>query len=177
MDRRDELAMREAESWHAFRAEVQAVPSERREEEGVVPGWSVKDLVSHCGGWARFSADHLEAIGNGTFADPFDGVPDDHWDRVSQEMIEESRRMSFEEVLAAPRSRSPRPVWGAVSNVSDEAADFFAGETPSTTTSTARRSKPSVSVARRQQHVDPQAMATYEYVCMRCEHSSSRSAP
>ncbi len=123
--------MREAESWHAFRAEVQAVPSDRREDEGVVPGWSVKDLVSHCGGWARFSADHLEAIGNGTFADPFDGVPDEHWDRVSQEMIEESRRMSFEEVLrGAEESRArARSVWSVLPNVSEEAARLFAEET------------------------------------------------
>jgi len=131
MDRRDELAKREAESWGAFRAEVEAVPSDRREVEGVVPGWSVKDLVQHCGGWARFSADQLEAIGSGTFTDPFDGVPDEHWDRVSQEMIEESRRMSFEDVLrGAEESRARvRSVWSALSNVTEEAERFFAEET------------------------------------------------
>ncbi|HEY2802622.1 MAG TPA: maleylpyruvate isomerase N-terminal domain-containing protein [Actinomycetota bacterium] len=131
MDRRDELATREAESWRAFLSEIQAVPSDRREDEGVVPGWSVKDLVSHCGGWARFSADQLQAIGNGTFTDPFDGVPDEHWDRVSQEMIEESRRTSFEEVLrGAEEARArARSVWSALPTVSDEATHFFSEET------------------------------------------------
>jgi hypothetical protein len=131
MDRRDELATREAESWRAFLSEVEAVPSDRREDEGVVPGWSVKDLVSHCGGWARFSADQLQAIGNGTFTDPFDGVPDEHWDRVSQAMIEESRRMSFEEVLrGAEEARArARSVWSELPEVSDEAERFFAEET------------------------------------------------
>jgi hypothetical protein len=131
MDRPDELATREAESWRAFLSEVEAVPSDRREDEGVVPGWSVKDLVSHCGGWARFSADQLQAIGNGTFTDPFDGVPDEHWDRVSQAMIEESRRMSFEEVLrGAEEARArARSVWSELPEVSDEAERFFAEET------------------------------------------------
>jgi len=131
MDPRVELAEREAESWRAFLAEVEAVPSDRREDEGVVPGWSVKDLVSHCGGWARFSAGQLEAIGNGTFADPFDGVPDEHWDRVSQEMIEESRRMTFEEVLqGAEEARArARAIWSALPTVSDEATRFFSEET------------------------------------------------
>jgi len=131
MDRREDLAKREAESWTAFLTEVEAVPSERRSVEGVVPGWSVKDLVHHCGGWAGFSADQLEAIGNGTFKDPFDGVPDEHWDRVSQEMIEESRRMSFEEVLqGAEEARArARSVWGALPAVSDDAARFFSEET------------------------------------------------
>jgi hypothetical protein len=64
-------------------------------------------------------------------AETGEDVPDEHWDRVSQEMIEESRRMSFEEVLrGAEESRArARSVWGAVSTVSEEAADFFAGET------------------------------------------------
>src|SRR3954471_17605844 len=98
METHEELAERETESWEALLAEVQAVPPARREAEGVVPGWSVKDLVWHCAGWARFSADHLEAAADGTFADPFDGVPDEHWDRVSQEMIDDGRRMTFDEV-------------------------------------------------------------------------------
>ena len=128
---RDDLATRENESWRALLSEVEAVPAGRRDVEGVVPGWSVKDLVWHCGGWARFSADHLEALGDGPFTDPFDGVPDEHWDRVSQEMIEESRRMSFEDVLrGAEESRArARSVWSALPGVSEEAARFFAGET------------------------------------------------
>ncbi|MFL5767070.1 MAG: maleylpyruvate isomerase N-terminal domain-containing protein [Actinomycetota bacterium] len=131
MDRREELAAREAESWKALLGEIEAVPSERRNVEGVVPGWSVKDLVAHCGGWARFSADRLERTGSHPFTDPFDDAPDEHWDRVSQEMIDESRPMSFEDVLrAAEAARNRvRSVWSALPGASDEAARFFSEET------------------------------------------------
>jgi hypothetical protein len=131
VDRRDELTTREAESWRALLAEVEAVPSERWDEGGVVPGWSVKDLVHHCGGWAGFSADQLEAMRNGTFRDPFEGIPDEHWDRVSQEMIDESRGMSFEEVLrGAEEARArARSVWSALPTVTEEAERFFLAET------------------------------------------------
>jgi hypothetical protein len=181
MDLPDELAKREAESWQAFLAEVEAVPSGLRSVEGVVPGWSVKDLVHHCGGWAGFSADQLEATGNGPFRDPFDGVPDEHWDHVSQEMIEESRRLNFEEVLrGAEESRArSRSAWSALSNVSEEAARFFAEETSEhTTTSTARRSALSVSVAKRRQPVvcSTQWPPTSTSACA-ASTSSSRSVP
>jgi hypothetical protein len=129
VDRREALE-REAAGWGAFLAEVDAVPPDRREVEGVVPGWSVKDLVVHCAGWARFAADHLEAT-DGTFTDPFGNEPDEHWDALSQDMIEASRAMSFEEALreaeeARVRARS---VWSALGSPSDEAARFFSDET------------------------------------------------
>ncbi|MFL5737058.1 MAG: maleylpyruvate isomerase N-terminal domain-containing protein [Actinomycetota bacterium] len=131
MDRREELLNREAESWQAFVSEVEGVPVDRRSVEGVVPGWSVKDLVHHCGGWARFSGDQLEARASGTFRDPFEGVPDEHWDRVSQEMIDESRRMSFEDVLrdAEDARARARSIWSTLPTVTDDAARFFSDET------------------------------------------------
>jgi hypothetical protein len=42
---RDELLEREHASWSAFEAAVGRVPPDRRAVDGVVPGWSVKDLI------------------------------------------------------------------------------------------------------------------------------------
>jgi hypothetical protein len=131
MDRHEELLEREAESWRALLAEVEGVPSERRPVEGVVPGWSVSDLVHHCGGWAAFAADHLEVLGSGAFVDPFEGAADDHWDRISQEMIESSRGKNFDDVLrGAEEARlRVRSVWEALPDAGEDAARFFAEET------------------------------------------------
>ncbi len=52
---RDELLQREARAWDALEAAVARVPDDRRAEEGVVPGWSTKDLVWHCGYWAGWA--------------------------------------------------------------------------------------------------------------------------
>jgi hypothetical protein len=58
---RDELLEREHASWSAFEAAVGRVPADRRADDGVEPGWSVKDLVWHCAYWAGFCADTIEA--------------------------------------------------------------------------------------------------------------------
>ena len=44
---RDELLEREHASWSALEAAVGRVPADRRAVDGVVPGWSVKDLLWH----------------------------------------------------------------------------------------------------------------------------------
>ena len=107
------------------------MPRERLETEGVVPGWSVKDIVWHCAGWARFAADHLESIGAGTFRDPFEGLPDTHWDAVSQEMIDESRDMTFDEVRSrAEEARERvRGVLSSLPTVDELATQWFSDET------------------------------------------------
>jgi hypothetical protein len=131
MERRDELAAKERSGWETFLGVVDTVPSERRSDPGVVPGWSVKDIVWHCAGWARFAGDHLEDIEKGTFTDPFDGTDDAHWDRVSQEMIDVSRGMSFEQVVAGSEAERLRlhGIWSALPEIGDEAAHWFSEET------------------------------------------------
>jgi len=62
---RDELLEREDEAWSALVAVVAAVPADRRETEGVVPGWSTRDLVWHCAAWAGYADDVLERIRRG----------------------------------------------------------------------------------------------------------------
>ena len=49
---REELLQREEKAWAEFVAEVGRVPEHLRGNEGVVPGWSVNDLVFHPGKWA-----------------------------------------------------------------------------------------------------------------------------
>ena len=131
MDLREELAERERTSWDAFVAEVDAVPQERLTTEGVVPGWSVKDIVWHCAGWARFAGDHLQSMRDGTFRDPFEGVPDEHWDAVSQEMIDAARAMSVAEVRrGAEEARTRvRGMLSSLPEVDELAARWFSEET------------------------------------------------
>src|SRR5688572_17561905 len=57
---RQEMLEREAESWRRFAETVAAVPAERRDVEGVVPGWTIHDLVWHVGYWAGYAADVIE---------------------------------------------------------------------------------------------------------------------
>jgi hypothetical protein len=130
-DRRDELAEKERTTWDAFLSVVETVPAELRASEGVVPGWSVKDLVWHCGEWARFAGEHLEQMQTGTFVDPFEGVEPAHWDEVSQRMIDESRAMTWEEVLAGAEARRVRvrDIWSSLDPIDDEAAEWFGEET------------------------------------------------
>jgi hypothetical protein len=130
-ERRDELAQRELDAWGAFLGVVATVPEDRRMSEGVVPGWSVKDLVWHCAEWARFAGGHLEQMKGGTFVDPFEGVPDAHWDAVSQAMVDEARTMTWDEVLAGAEVRRARArgIWASLPAIDDEAAHWFGEET------------------------------------------------
>jgi|SRR5215210_2487261 len=57
---REEMLGREDEAWRRFAETVRAVPADRREAEGVVPGWTVHDLVWHVGYWAGYAADVIE---------------------------------------------------------------------------------------------------------------------
>lgn len=130
-DTPEELATKENTAWRYFLDAVGSVPADRLADEGVVPGWSVKDLVWHCAEWARFAGEHLGHMQGGTFKDPFEGVDPAHWDRLSQEMIDESRTMSFDEVLAGAEARrtAVRDVVASLPSIDDEAARWFADET------------------------------------------------
>ena len=62
---RQQLLDREASSWEALMGAVARVPEPRRTELGVVPGWSVADLVWHCGYWVDDAARRIELIAAG----------------------------------------------------------------------------------------------------------------
>ncbi len=102
MERQD-LLDREASSWDAFMAAVARVTAERRTEAGVVPGWSVHDLVWHCGFWADDAARKIELIA----ADRQEPErPEAEWQAMNDDVAEQSRSMAWEEVVA--RSEAAR---------------------------------------------------------------------
>ena len=107
---RDELLGREDEAWAGFVDAFAAVSEDRRDVPGAVPGWSVKDLVWHCGYWADYAGDLLERMTAGQPA-----PPDQDWDEV---------------VVAAERGRDrAREALIAMPDVTDTAASEFGGET------------------------------------------------
>jgi DinB superfamily len=123
---RDELLQREDTAWSAFVDAFAAVPDDRRDVEGAVPGWSVKDLVWHCGYWADYVGDVLERIAAGQ-PEP----PDQDWDELNRMVIEDGRGMSWDEVIiAAERGRDrARSALVAMTDVIDTAASEFTDET------------------------------------------------
>ena len=41
-------------SWGEMTTVVDAIPPERMDEPGVVPGWSVRDMLAHLAGYERY---------------------------------------------------------------------------------------------------------------------------
>ena len=62
---REALLEREANAWLDLQAAFGAVPPDRREVEGVVPGWSTHDLLWHCAYWAADAGDSLDRLRRG----------------------------------------------------------------------------------------------------------------
>ncbi len=125
---RQELLDREAASWDAFLTAVGRVPAERRTEIGAVPGWSVHDLVWHCGFWADDAARRIELIA----ADRQEPErPEAVWQAMNDDVAEQSKAMSWEEVVArseAARERI-RAALESLPEPSPAAASEFADET------------------------------------------------
>ncbi len=123
---REEMLAREDVAWKAFVASVDALPEDRRDVEGVVPGWSAKDLAWHNGYWAGYVADVLEAIGAGN------PVPaDQDWDALNDQVIVDGRAMSWDDIWTRSeenRSRA-RAALAALTEVTAAAEEEFSGET------------------------------------------------
>jgi hypothetical protein len=126
MQQHRELLDREDRAWLAFVDAFSLVPDARREDEGVVPGWSVKDLVWHCGYWTGYVADLVERAARG------DGpAPDQDWDGVNALVVEEGRGMTWDEIIVrseANRARF-RAALPGVTELSDDLLEDIAGET------------------------------------------------
>ncbi len=126
---RDELLKREEAAWTEFVAEVGRVPEHRRGDLGVVPGWSVNDLVFHNGKWAGVAAEKLEAIGASGSAG--EDEPDGVWEGKNELWAAESKSMLYQEAMARAledRERA-RAALQALPEVTDEAASWFHEET------------------------------------------------
>lgn len=125
---RQQLLDREASSWEALMGAVARVPEPRRTELGVVPGWSVADLVWHCGYWVDDAARRIELIAAGR---PEPEEPEAVWQKTNDEVAEQSKAMSWDEVVGrseAARERI-RTVFAALSDVPSAAESEFVDET------------------------------------------------
>ena len=126
---RDELLKREEAAWDEFVAEVGRVPEHRRGDQGVVPGWSVNDLVFHNGRWAGVAAEKLGAlVASGSVGEE---EPDEAWGGKNELWAAESKSMLYQEAMARAledRERA-RAALSALPEVTDEAASWFTEET------------------------------------------------
>jgi hypothetical protein len=122
----EELLQREDESWRAFVDAFSAVPEDRRDVAGVVPGWSVHDMVWHCGYWAGFVVDVLANIARG---EPTND--DQDWDAINDSVAQEGRTMTWDDVVgASERNRTAvREALSALPTLTDKAVAEFGGET------------------------------------------------
>ena len=153
-----ELLEREEAAWAEFVAEVNRVPEHRRGEEGVVPGWSVNDLVFHNGRWAGVAAEKLGSIRDTGSAGEDD--PDEVW----REERPLGRRVEVDavpggDVARARRSRGcARGVAGAPRGHRRSCFLVQGGDASTTTRSTRRRSaaSPTASASRRSSRRAPQ---------------------
>jgi hypothetical protein len=124
---RDEMLRREEDGWAALMAAVERVPLDRRSEAGVVPGWSVKDLVWHCGRWADWVREPLERIAAGSY----ERDREYPWGQMNDDWAEESGGLSWDEVTsgAATMRRDAIAALQALAVVDDDAVREFNGET------------------------------------------------
>lgn len=123
-----QLLDREASSWDALMAAVARVPDDRMTEPGVVPGWSVADLVWHCGYWADDAARRIESIAAGN---PEPDDPEPVWQMTNDEVAEQSKAMSWDEIVTrseAARGRI-RAVLSSLAEIPPPAESEFVDET------------------------------------------------
>jgi hypothetical protein len=130
-DRHDQLLDREETAWSRMWAQVERVPSGERVREGVVGDWSVQDMVWHCARWADFCAEYLDVMRAGVFTDPFASEPDEHWDRMNQDIADQSKAMAWADVKAGADSARERvrAAIVALPEIDDVAETWFAEET------------------------------------------------
>jgi hypothetical protein len=121
---REELLRRDDEAWMALVEAAEAVPSDRRDADGVVPGWSTHDVLWHCVFWADFAGASLE-LRNAGRPDAEPPEPPE------PEILAMGRSMSWDEVMeAATRARErARSALAASSEINQAVAELFAGET------------------------------------------------
>jgi hypothetical protein len=126
---RDELLRREAGNWGELEAAIASVPADRRTEPGVVPGWSVRDLVWHCARWSGYVADVLGSIAAGTYVD--EELPDSWFEDLNARWAAEAASVDWDAVEAemrAARERA-RSAFEALPAPDANAAEWFTDET------------------------------------------------
>ena len=126
---RGELLRREAEAWKALLDAVERVPGDLLTVPGVVPDWSVTDLVFHCGKYAELTGGRLEAMAEGTFVD--EEQPEAEWQAMNDGWAAESKTLTWEQAVAISEAgrMKARTALEALPEVDDEAATWFRDET------------------------------------------------
>lgn len=121
-----ELLELEEKSWQGFVGETRRVPEHLRTEPGVVPLWSVNDLVFHVGRWAGVGADKLERIREGEPAES-----DDDWEAMNQAWAAQSKSMPYEQAMATALQDRQRARQALIdlAAVDHEAESWFKEET------------------------------------------------
>jgi Mycothiol maleylpyruvate isomerase N-terminal domain len=126
---RDGLLRQEAEHWATLESAIAAVPPDRVLEPGVVPGWSVRDVVWHCARWSAYVADVLEAIAAGTYVD--EDQPEGWFEALNQRWADEAGAVGWDAVeseMRAARERA-RAAFEALADPGAVGAEWFTDET------------------------------------------------
>ena len=126
---RGELLSKEADGWAALVGASERVAPELRTLAGVVPDWSVVDLVFHCGKYAELTGGRLEAMAAGTHADV--EQPEHEWQAMNDAWAAESKTLTWEQGVAAAEAgrMKARTALEAMAEVDDAAATWFSDET------------------------------------------------
>jgi uncharacterized damage-inducible protein DinB len=126
-DLRTEQAAREAESWAAFAGALERIPRERWEEEGILPGWSVKELLWHMAGWLQKCARNLERFARGED----EPASEQSVDERNEELAAQAHGMTIDAVYRGLTSARELVVegWNALPNVDERAVEELADET------------------------------------------------
>ena len=123
MERRERLLQEEAEAWEELSALVRRLTPEQMETPGLnAEGWSVKDLLWHCGCWAARACREIERIRQGTFT-PYADDTDELNARFLQEgRIQDLGTVKAEWISARQRARHE---FATLPEVTSEAEEWF----------------------------------------------------
>jgi hypothetical protein len=123
---KQELLEMEEKAWTAFVGEARRVPEHLRADPGVVPGWSVNDLVFHVAKWAGVAAEKLDLLRKGEPAEE-----DDDWEAMNQAWAARSKSMPYEQAMseALQERQRAREALEAMDAVTSEAEGWFKEET------------------------------------------------
>lgn len=95
---RDELLALGERVWADLMQAAAEVPADRREQQGVVEGWSVHDVVWHVSYWLERSAGVLEQVRPGA---PYPEEPEDdaYYDAENDLALPVGRTRSWDDVI------------------------------------------------------------------------------